>query len=153
MCWDVYNDPAWCEKFVICISDKVKVVLILLCFVAYVAIGKRVKFQLEVSKNNDVICSQASRLRSPSINSDSIWQTLWHILTDSKLKSFPTRQCVDPQRGFPTGAVVKSLPADAEEARDTGSAPRLGRSPRGGNCNPLSILAWGLPWTEDPSGL
>ena len=44
----------------VCISDKVKVMLILLCFVAYVAIGKHVKFQLEISKNKDVICSHAS---------------------------------------------------------------------------------------------
>ena len=36
--------------------------------------------------------------------------------------------------GFPGGAVVKNLPAIA---RDTGLIPGLGRSPGGGNVNPL----------------
>ena len=33
--------------------------------------------------------------------------------------------------------VVKNLPANAEDTRDTGSIPGLGRSPGGGNGNPL----------------
>ena len=33
--------------------------------------------------------------------------------------------------------VVKNLPANAGDARDTGSVSRSGRSPRGGNGNPL----------------
>ena len=33
--------------------------------------------------------------------------------------------------------VVKNLPAIVEELRDTGSIPGVGRSPRGGNGNPL----------------
>ena len=33
--------------------------------------------------------------------------------------------------------MVKNLPADAEDTRDTGSIPGSGRSPRGGNGNPL----------------
>ena len=39
--------------------------------------------------------------------------------------------------GFPDGAVVKNLPADAGDARDAGLIPESGRSPRGGNGNPL----------------
>ena len=38
---------------------------------------------------------------------------------------------------FPGGTVVKNLPANAGDARDTGSIPRSGRSPGGGNGNPL----------------
>ena len=37
-------------------------------------------------------------------------------------------------KGFPGGSAVKNLPADA---RDTGSIPGWGRSPGGGNDNPL----------------
>ena len=48
---------------------------------------------------------------------------------------------------------VKTPPADAGDARDTGSIPGLGRPPGEGNGNPSSILAWRIPWTEDPSGL
>ena len=33
--------------------------------------------------------------------------------------------------------MVKNLPANAEKARDIGSTPGLGRSPGGGNGNPL----------------
>ena len=33
------------------------------------------------------------------------------------------------------------------------SVPGLGRSPGKGNGNPLRILAWRIPWTEEPGGL
>jgi len=39
--------------------------------------------------------------------------------------------------GFPGGAVVKNPLANAGDAEDAGSIPRLGRSPGGGNGNPL----------------
>ena len=39
--------------------------------------------------------------------------------------------------GFPGDAVVKNLPANAGDAGDTSSIPGLGRSPGGGNGNPL----------------
>ena len=53
-------------------------------------------------------------------------------------------------RGFPGDAVVKNPPANAG---DTGSIP--------GSEDPLekkmsthsSILAWEIPWTEEPGGL
>ena len=35
------------------------------------------------------------------------------------------------------GVVVKNLPANAEDLRDAGSIPRLGRSPGGGHSKPL----------------
>ena len=89
--------------------------------------------------------------------------------------------------------VVKNPPTNADDERDTGLIPELGRSPGGGNINPLqyswasrvaqtvknlpamqqtcvrslgwedplekgmathsTILAWRLPWTEEPDGL
>ena len=39
--------------------------------------------------------------------------------------------------GFPGGSVVKNLPANAGDTRDTSSIPGLGRSPGVGNGNPL----------------
>ena len=36
---------------------------------------------------------------------------------------------------------------------DMGSIRRSGRSPGERNGNPLSILAWEIPWTEQPGGL
>ena len=41
------------------------------------------------------------------------------------------------ERGFPGGTVVKNLPANAGDARDTGSISGLGRSPGVGNGNLL----------------
>ena len=45
--------------------------------------------------------------------------------------------------------VVKNLPANAGDIRDTGS----GRFSGEGHGNPSSILAWRIPWTEEPGGL
>ena len=53
-------------------------------------------------------------------------------------------------KGFPDSSVVKNPPANAG---DMGSIPELGRSPGEGNGNPSSILAWEIPWTEEPGGL
>ena len=49
--------------------------------------------------------------------------------------------------GFPGTSVVKNLSANTG---DEGLIPGLGRSPGEGNGNPL--LAWGIPWTEEPGG-
>ena len=47
------------------------------------------------------------------------------------------------------GTVVKNLPANAGDSRDTGSIPGSGRSPGVGNGN-SSILVWRIiPWTEE----
>ena len=68
--------------------------------------------------------------------------------------------CTDPRyshpiklvqaKGFPGGAVVKNLPANAGDIRDMGSIQ--------GQEDPLeeemvshsSIFAWRIPWTEEP---
>ena len=47
--------------------------------------------------------------------------------------------------GFPGGAVVKNLPANAGNTRDGGSIPGPGRSPGGGNGKPLQYSC-----LEDP---
>ena len=46
--------------------------------------------------------------------------------------------------------VVKNPPANAEDRRDAGSIPGLGRSPGEGNGNHSDILAQKIPWTEEP---
>ena len=51
--------------------------------------------------------------------------------------------------------VVKNLPANDGDARDVGSIPGedpRGRSPGAGSSTCSSILAWGIPWTEDLRG-
>ena len=45
--------------------------------------------------------------------------------------------CEQATLAFQVVLVVKTPPADAGEIRDAGSIPRSGRSPGGGNSNPL----------------
>ena len=46
--------------------------------------------------------------------------------------------------------MVKNLPANAGDASDQDLIPTSRRSPGVGNGNPLSILAWEIPWAEEP---
>ena len=46
--------------------------------------------------------------------------------------------------------MIKTLPANAI---DGNSIPGSGRSPGEGNGNPLTVLAWRIPGTGEPSGL
>ena len=55
--------------------------------------------------------------------------------------------------GFPNGSVMKTPPASAGDARDTGLIPVSGRSPGGGNGNPLQCSCLGNPRTEEPGKL
>ena len=48
---------------------------------------------------------------------------------------------------------VKNPPANAGDMSDVGLIPGSGRSPGGGHGNSLHILAWEIPWTEEPGGL
>ena len=43
---------------------------------------------------------------------------------------------------FPGGSAVKNPPANAGDTGDAGSIPGLGRSPAGGNGNPLQYSCW-----------
>ena len=54
---------------------------------------------------------------------------------------------------FPGGTVVKNLPVNAGDTGDMGSIPESGRSPEKEMATNSSILAWKIPWTEDPEGL
>ena len=48
--------------------------------------------------------------------------------------------------------IVKNLPVNAGDIRDSGLIPGLGRTPEGEHGN-SSILAWRIPQTEEPVGL
>ena len=50
--------------------------------------------------------------------------------------------------------VVKNLPVNAGDARDVGLIPRLVRPPwQRKMATQSSILAWKIPWTEEPGGV
>ena len=48
---------------------------------------------------------------------------------------------------------VKNLPANAGDTGDVGSIPGSGRSPEEEMATHSSILAWRIPWTEEPGRL
>ena len=49
--------------------------------------------------------------------------------------------------------MVKNLPANTGDARDTNFILGLGRFPRVGNGYPLQYPCLGISWTEEPGGL
>ena len=49
--------------------------------------------------------------------------------------------------------MVKNLPANAGDVRDESSIPGLEEPLEEGVATQFSILAWRLPWTEEPGGL
>ena len=54
---------------------------------------------------------------------------------------------------FPRWRVTKNLPANAGDVRDSSSIPGSGGLLDKGMATHSSILAWGIPWTEEPGGL
>ena len=52
--------------------------------------------------------------------------------------------------GFPNGSVVRNLPANAGDAEDMSSISGSGRSPRGGNSNPLQYSCQENPMGRGP---
>ena len=52
--------------------------------------------------------------------------------------------------GLPCSSVSKEFPCSAG---DLGSIPGSEKSPGEGKATHSSILAWKIPWTEEPSGL
>ena len=58
-----------------------------------------------------------------------------------------------PTWSFQVVLVVKNPRASAGDTRAAGSVPGWGRFPGGGMATHSSILAWRIPWTEEPGGL
>ena len=48
---------------------------------------------------------------------------------------------------------VKNPPTNAGRRNNTGLIPGLGRSPEEEMATPSSVLAWRIPWTEEPGRL
>ena len=49
--------------------------------------------------------------------------------------------------------VVQILPSNAEDIKDVSLIPGSRRSSEEGMATHSSILAWRIPWTEEPGGL
>jgi len=57
-----------------------------------------------------------------------------------------------PRYYLPDGSVGKESAHGAQDPGDAGSISGSGRSPGGGSGS-SSVLAWRIPWTEEPGGL
>ena len=72
---------------------------------------------------------------------------------------FQALSCVHPSRQFSDSvAIVQASFGSAGKesacsAGDLGLISGLGRSPEGSMATHSSILAWRIPWTEEPGGL
>ena len=55
--------------------------------------------------------------------------------------------------GFPVCSVVKESACNVGDTGNTGLIPGLGRSPGEEMATHSSILAWRIPWTEEPGRL
>ena len=55
-------------------------------------------------------------------------------------------------QSFHSGSEVKSA-CNTGDTRDMGLIPGSGRFPEGGPATHSSILAWRIPWTEEPGRL
>ena len=55
--------------------------------------------------------------------------------------------------GFPEWCYCKKLLASTGDVRDSGLIPGSGRSPEEDPVTDSSVLAWRIPWTEEPCSL
>ena len=62
-------------------------------------------------------------------------------------------RCKLVNMGFSSSSAGKESGCNAKDTGDEGSIPGPGRSPGKGNGNPLGILAWEIPWTEESGRL
>ena len=58
-----------------------------------------------------------------------------------------------PFMGFPGGTSGKEPACQYRNVRDVSLIPGWGRAPGGGRGNHSSILAWRIPWSEEPRQL
>ena len=94
---------------------------------------------LKSQKQQERTCYSVSRMRRSA---------LWELLDLDLLCFYLNRRS-----GFPGGLAVKNLSDNTGDARDTGSMPGSGRSLEKETATHSSILAWEMPWTEEPGGL
>ena len=60
---------------------------------------------------------------------------------------------MQPNQGFPGGSLVKNPPAKARNIIDVGSVVGQEDPLEEGMATRSSVLAWRIPWTEEPGGL
>ena len=77
----------------------------------------------------------------------------WGKILKGLVYHFEELTCPMKDGASQVALVVKNPPAKAGDLRDVGSIPELGRSSEKEMATCSSILAWRIPWTEEPGGL
>ena len=72
------------------------------------------------------------------------------LLEGMKNSTTPVEGCLAISTGFPGGSEVKASACNAE---DLGSIPGSGRPLEKEMASHSSVLAWEIPWTEEPGRL
>ena len=72
----------------------------------------------------------------------------WGLILNTPTRNILTR--LELTMDFPHSSVGEESACSEGEL---GSIPELGRSPRERNGNPLRVLAWRIPWSEEPGRL
>ena len=103
-------------------------------------------WKTEMSMSQPDFHSKLGKRKSPACREDStLIPIIWHL----PVVWMPFQGLTNTIMSFPGGSDGKE---SACNAGDLGSIPGLRRSPGGGHGN-SSILAWRIPWTEQPGGL
>ena len=104
-------------------------------------------FETKGRESEGQIINANYRRRITEVKAFSTFLCMRRCKSLGSLKSFPWYA---PQLwGFPGGSAAKE---SACSAGDSGSTPRSGRSPGEENGTHCRILAWRIPWTEEPGG-
>ena len=90
-------------------------------------------------------------LQTPLLNHCNAWWRMWSEHTITVINLPNQKQRLRLRRSFPGGASGKE--PICQETWDLSSVPGSGRSPEGGNGNPLQYSCLRIPWTEEPGGL
>ena len=82
------------------------------------------------------------------------WAAIYGVAQSrTRLKQLSSSSSIVSIWASQVALVVKNLPAHAGDKRDLGSILGLGRSSGEVMAIHFSILAWRIPWTEEPDGL
>ena len=101
------------------------------------------------------MCWPSSLLQWNNMGVTSMSRFLIYANLDTGLKDVThthTHTHTEPKGASQVMLVLKNPPANAGDIRNSGLIPGLGTSPGEGNGYHSSILAWQIPWTEEPGG-
>ena len=102
-----------------------------------------------VSHSSDQSCGQQRRGWNQMPQAQMLCSSCSSLSKSPHLSVFPCPH----EWGFPGGSEVQNPSANAGDAGDTGSIPGWEDPLEKQTATLSGILAWNIPWTEEPGGL